>query len=130
MNQYRKYMIVQLATILGVILIFKLVSPKELAGLINGILFTISSAYIVYSERKRFPRSLSGWGAIIFIVMGVLPVALGRLLTLGSEFNSSLIFGGLTGADLHRFSNYPFILMLMSFFVESYRERSRAQKDQ
>ncbi len=120
MNKYRIYLFLQILVVILVIAAFKLIDSKRVAAIVNAILFFTSSLYVIFKELK-IPKSLSFWGACLFIIFGILPVVLLRILHWDSDFNSIQVFGGFTGADLHRISNYPFVFLLLCFFIDSYR---------
>lgn len=132
MNKYQKYLGLQLIVVVLVIIFFRTLESKKIAAVINSLLFLCSTSYVLWSEREFRIKSLSGVSAGIFLVLGVLPVMLVRFINWDSDFATVVIFGHFSGSDLHRFSNYPFIFMLVCFFIESYRYklRKRSHKQQ
>jgi hypothetical protein len=91
----------------------------------------IGSAIWILRNEMKFPNPAKRptvWGTGIFLVCSAIPVFLLRVSNWGVEF-SEVTFMGLTGAEMHKVSNYFFILMLVGFFVDSYmlvlNEKSR-----
>lgn len=120
-SRYRNYIFVQLVVVAVVIGIFKVISNKQIASMFASSLFIGSALGILWNEFKH-PHPLkrpSVWGTSIFLVFSALPVFLLRVLNWGVDF-SEVSFMGLTGVEMHKMSNYFFILMLLGFFIDSY----------
>lgn len=129
-SRYRNYILVQLLVVVFVILIFKVMPEKQPASVVASFLF-IGSALGVLRYEFKFPnpyRRFSVWAVIIFLTVSAIPIFLLRIFNWGVDFNELTLLG-LTGAQMHKVSNYFFILMLIGFFIDSYllvlKEKSR-----
>jgi hypothetical protein len=100
--------------ILFVILIFKIVSDKSMAGTITGSGFVIVPTFFLYNELKRTKTNYIHLTIIIlFLVISALPIILLRVLNPGIPFDS-IFLNGVSGKQLHQISNYTYLLMLIS----------------
>ena len=127
MNRYRSYLFIQIIVVIFVILAFKTIESKKIAAALNTFLFLASTGYILLKERK-IPKSFTFWGSLAFLILGILPIGLLRLFYWESDFNSVSVAGIFTASELHKFSNYPFVILLVCLFIDSNRLNSSMKK--
>lgn len=126
-NRFRIYLFVQAFAVLGVVLSFRLIPDKKWASVVASNLFLWSSVGILYSEawmHRAQKKILVIVGTGLFLGLFVLPVMGMRLLNWDMEFGQVTLLG-VTGAQMHQFSNYAFMLMLVTYFVESFKENKK-----
>lgn len=130
-NRFRNYLSIQAFVIVLVILSFRLIPDKKLASVLTSLLFIGSSAGIMFWEMKfkGFKKRPSFWGALGFLGLSALPVFGMRLLYWDLPFDEIQI-AGITGAQMHKASNYIFILMMVCFFVDSYLQQIKDREQQ
>lgn len=79
----------------------------------------------------RYPdyrKRASFWGLLVFLVFSAVPVFLMRVLNWDMEFDAIRV-AGISGAEMHKASNYVFIIMMLCFFIDSYLERVREMQE-
>lgn len=130
-SRFRNYLSVEALVVALVLLAFKVIPDKRTASLITSFLFIASSAGIVYWETRYadFKKRPSFWGAATFLVLSALPIFALRLIYWDLPFDEIQV-AGVTGAEMHKISNYVFILMLVSFFIDSYLEQVKSKEEQ
>ena len=98
-----------------VMAIFKIVTDKPTAGTIAGIGFVLLPLFFLYIEMKvRDKRNyLHAVVLLVFLLSSALPIILLRILNQGVPFDSIELLG-ITGPQLHKISNYTYMLMLFS----------------
>lgn len=128
-SRYRNYLSLEALVILSVILSFRIIPDKKTASIVTSFLFIASSAGIMYWETRYpgFKKRASFWGALGFLLFSALPVFLMRVLNWDMPFEE-IQFLGISGAEMHKISNYVFILMMVCFFIDSYLERVKEKE--
>jgi hypothetical protein len=126
-NRFRIYIFVQALVVVGVLFCFRVIPDKKWASVVASNLFLWSSMGVLYAEAwvfktDRKPLVLLGTG--IFIVLFIVPVMVMRLSHWDLDFNEIAI-AGISGKSMHQFSNYGFMLMLVTYFIESFRENKK-----
>ena len=112
--------------IIAVILIFKFVADRQVAGLIAGIGFLILPSLFLAAEMAGAKSKLHIATIVIFLAGSALPIFLMRILNWGAEF-SALDFFGLSAEFLHRTSNFLYLAMLGSA-IYNWRRSKLAEK--
>ncbi|MFN7727840.1 MAG: hypothetical protein ACK5P7_01655 [Bdellovibrio sp.] len=128
--RYRFFLGLELVVVVAVIMIFKVIEDRALAGTIAGMTFLISTALVLVLEWihvKRLTWTIAG-GAI-FMALSVLPILIIRSATWGTPFDQAE-FLGIRGAWLHKISNYVFLLFLVGIFISLQKERIRLLRRQ
>lgn len=130
-NRFRNYLSIEAFVIVLVLVGFRVIPDKKLASVFASLLFIGSSAGIMFWEMKfpGFKRRPSFWGALGFLVLSALPVFGMRLLYWDIPFDEIQI-AGVTGAQMHKASNYVFILMMVCFFIDSYLQTVKDRESQ
>jgi len=110
--------------IIIVVMLFKVIPDKQIAGLVAGIGFCLIPSYLMLKVLKQLKQesyklvSYIRIGAIvIFLISAALPVLGLRVLHWGVDFNSLELFGIASGRQLHMWSNYAYLIMMMSFII-------------
>lgn len=129
-NRFRNYLSLEALVVVLVILAFKVIPDKKMASMLTSALFILSTLAIIYWESRYpdFQKRPSFWGAVTFLVVSALPIFAVRLIYWDLPFDEIRV-GGITGAEMHKISNYVFILMLVSFFIDSYLAQVKARED-
>lgn len=121
-NRARTYLLVQAVVVLLVVLIFRNIQDRRLAGLIAGGLFILSASSVALYE-FRFGsalKSFSFWGSLCFLLFSAFPIFFLRISKWNEDFSQVSLFG-LQGPQLHQMGNLLFLLALITYFIDSYR---------
>lgn len=121
-NPYRIFLFLQGGVIVGVMASFRLIPERSTAALVAGALFLVVSSYVVLREvqTQRWRSSLAFWATLIFLLGFAIPIFGMRVAFWGQPF-SEIEFLGIHPAQLHNASNFAFLAMLATYFVESFR---------
>ena len=120
-------MFVQGAAVLAVVLLFSVISSKPIASLFASSCFLASSLGVLALEFTRYKRQKSFmvvFSTAAFLVLFILPIIGLRIFHWGDEF-AEITLGPITAKGLHQYSNYAFLLMLVGYFVESFRAQKK-----
>jgi hypothetical protein len=130
-NRFRNYLSIEALVIVLVIISFRFIPDKKMASILTSLLFIGSSAGILFWETKfsDFKKRPSFWGALGFLLLSALPVFGMRLLNWDIPFDEIQI-AGVTGAQMHKASNYVFMLMMACFFVDSYLQQVKDRESE
>jgi hypothetical protein len=128
-NRFRNYLSLEALVIVLVILSFRIIPDKKTASMITSFLFIASSIGIAYWETRypEFKKRPSFWGPLAFLIFSALPVFFMRISHWDMPFDEIQV-AGVSGAEMHKYSNYVFILMMMCFFIDSYLERIKERE--
>lgn len=128
-SRYRNYLSIQVFVMIGVLLSFKVIPEKQVAALVAGLLFLVSSLGILLVELKQpdFKKRFTFWGTLAFVVLSALPILGLRVLNWGVPFDQLSVLG-IPGPELHKFSNYMFFIMVVCLFIDVSIERQKAAK--
>lgn len=128
-SRYRNYLSVQVVVMIGVMASFKLIPEKQVAAVVAGLLFLVSSLGILYFEMKHadYKKRFTFWGTLAFVLACAIPILALRLLNWGVPFEELSVLG-IPGPEIHKFSNYMFFLMVICLFVDISIERQKAAK--
>lgn len=112
--------LLEVLTLPLVILIFKFVEPRKIAGLLAGNWFLVL-AIIVYLLIKDYPgRSYARWGLLAHVLLATLPLLILRLVFWNLEFSEISIFG-ISGTLIHRTSEKVFLLLVLGTVIDFFR---------
>ncbi|MFN3697102.1 MAG: hypothetical protein ACK4VO_06625 [Pseudobdellovibrio sp.] len=110
--------------IVVVVLLFKVIPDKQLAGLIAGVGFCLIPTYLMLKILRQLKREsyktvniIRVTAIVIFIISAALPVLGLRVFNWGIDFNSLELLGIVTGRQLHMWSNYAYLIMMISFMI-------------
>jgi hypothetical protein len=122
-NRYLIYILFLIATIPAVMLLFKMIEPKKLASLFAASLFISASLVIIWGELKnKTLKTPSLIAAIGFLILFSAPMLIVRILNYDQDF-SSLTIGPLTAPEFHKYSNYGFMMLLLTTVVDYFRSK-------
>jgi len=129
-SRFRNYLSLEALVIFLVLICFQVIPDKKAASIVASFLFLSSSSLILYWETKfpDFKKRPSFWGTLIFLVASVLPIFILRLLYWELPFDQ-IQLGPITGAEMHKASNYLFMMMMLCFFVDAHLERVKAKEN-
>lgn len=111
--KYRNQVILLVGWILIVIVLFRLVTDKQMASLFAGAGFIILPILFLLSEFKGRRSKVHIATLAFFLVFSALPIFLLRIFNWGTEFNS-IYFLGFSAEFLHRTSNIIYLIVLSS----------------
>jgi hypothetical protein len=110
----------------AVILLFKYIDERKIAALCAGSLFILGPSFVLWNEKRLglASKRVSWWGALVFLFVSALPIFILRLKYWNESFESISALG-ISGPQMHKISNYIFIGMLVTFFIDSFLEKKR-----
>lgn len=123
-NRFRHYLSVQALVVLLVLGTFQMIQDRPIAALVAGSLFLFSTLGIMWWE-SRYPgyyKRISFIAMSCFLVLSVLPILVLRLVNWGQPFHEIQMFG-IFGPQLHQFSNYLFIAVMITFFIDAHLQQ-------
>jgi hypothetical protein len=119
-----------LICVMLVFLTFKTVENKSLAGFITSFFFILTQILILQFEKRRnkinfsiyklSKLSLTQWGCILFLLLGVFPILSVRTIYPNVEF-STLSFFNIPLESIHKVANNIFLIKLILTFSDSFR---------
>lgn len=130
-SRFRNYLSLE-ALVIGLVLVcFQVIPDKKIASVVTSLLFLGSSVLILYWETRHedFKKRPSFWGTLVFVIASVLPIFSMRLIYWGMPFDE-IRLGPLSGAEMHKGSNYLFMLMMICFFIDAHLERVREKENE
>ena len=128
-SRFRNYLRLEVLVVVLVMASFRLLPDKKTASLLASLFFVLSTLGILYWELRipGFKQRPTFWGGLVFLFCSVLPILGLRLVFWDMPFEEIQVLH-LSGAELHRFSNYFFLLLLVCIFVDSYNEARKAKR--
>lgn len=113
-NNYLKYLYLQLFVIISVLLIFRFIPDRQVAATIAGLLFVALPLILIIQEyqTQKFKNLFWYAGVLQFWLFFALPILGIRLLNWGMPFDQ-LSFMGIPGPVLHQYSSKSYILMMV-----------------
>jgi hypothetical protein len=116
---YIKILLLHAITIPSVVVIFKFIEEKKIAGALAAGLFILSAMYILLTIRKipDYYAKWTYWFISIQLTLIALPMFLARLIFWTTPFNE-IHFIFFSGADFHKFSEKVYLLLIASTFVD------------
>lgn len=104
-----------------VILIFKLIEDRKIAGLVAGTGFLLIPLFNILRERKTMtsmPLRLSRIIASgLFFFLSALPIFLYRVFNWEKNLEDISVLGFITGRQLHSLSNILFVTMVLIYLA-------------
>jgi hypothetical protein len=125
-NRYRNYLSMNALVILGVICSFKFIPERQIAAVVASFLFLSSTGSILFFELRRgqWQKRFCFWAALLFLILSIVPIMYLRLSHWGENFQSLSLFG-IAGEQMHKFSNWLFMTLMVSLFIDSQIEARR-----
>ncbi len=116
-------MVYLLLTIPAVIVLFKFIEPKKLASLFAASLFISCSFLVFWGEIKNKTfKSFSFLTAVGFLALFAAPMMISRVLHYDVDF-SQIDFGPMTAPEFHKYSNYAFMILIFSTFIDYFKNK-------
>lgn len=108
---------------IGVVLSLFHVLDRKPAAVLAGFLFIAISAGIIWVENKkgRGQRSFAWWSAILFLAASAIPIFVLRIVFWNLPFEQ-VGYWGIRGPELHKISNYLYLLLVASVVIEGLRK--------
>jgi hypothetical protein len=130
-NRYRQYLSIEALVVLLVLGSFRLIPDRQIASVVASSLFLFSTLGILFWESKfpGFTRRASFYTLFVFLIFSIIPVMALRFLNWGVPFEE-LSLMGIPGTQLHQFSNYLFIALMVGFFIDSHVEQVKMLSEQ
>ena len=130
-NRYRQYLSIEALVILFVLASFRFIPDRQIAAVVASSLFLLSTVGIIYWEMQYegYQKKISFYALMGFLFLSVLPVMALRFMNWGVPFEQ-LSIGPLTGPQIHQFSNYFFIALMIAFFIDSHLEQVKSLQRQ
>lgn len=124
------YLLVQALVIIAVTIIFKLNSDRKIAATEAGTLFILMPAVLMCFEASIAGFSKKSWfvGMLQFWIFFAVPVMGLRLLNWDADFKD-LSFLGVSGPDLHYWSNKSYLLMMSVTVLEAWKNYRLSHKN-
>jgi len=125
-NRHRKYIVVQLAVILIVVISFRSFEDKKMASVVAGATFFIGTLLVISFEIwfNKWKRSLSFYSASMFMIFFVLPTLYLRFISWDSSFELAKVFG-FSGGQIHKMSSTAFMVMVFTFFIQALLDKKK-----
>lgn len=120
---YLTQIILLFVWIIVVMLLFRLISDRQIAATIAGAGFILLPILFLISELKNAKHGWHLFTLSFFLVTSALPIFGLRVLNWGVEFDSLNIMG-VQASFIHKISSYIYILILISAIYYFYREKS------
>lgn len=128
--KYRNQLLAFVLWIFAVIALFKFSSlffiDKQVAALFTGAGFIVLPVLFLISELKNAKNKFYMVVLGLFLICSALPIFFLRIFNWGVEFSSLNLFG-IPASFMHQYSNYFYILMLLSAAYRAIDEKKRAQ---
>lgn len=126
---YREQTVVLLVWIVVVMLLFRLVSDRQIAATLAGVGFVIWPILFLSYEYSRYPNVSKTHIVVVllFLLLCAFPILFLRVLNWGTPFDQ-LSFVGVPGPMIHKVSNYIYILMLVSAAYQYFRAKRGGEK--
>lgn len=105
--------------------LFTLIPTKPLAGVIAGIGFIGIGSFLFLSELKKdIPNRLQILSVGAFLLFSAIPIFLLRVTNWGVEFKELSLLG-ISSDLLHRFSNFLYLIMVLTTLLGIYKEKKK-----
>ena len=128
---YRIQFIVLAVWIPIVLLIFKSIDDRVVAAMIAGAGFVLWPIIFLVNEIcARNHRQISKIhlvGCLQFLVLFAIPILYLRISNQGAQFNELSLLG-VSGSQLHRFSNISYMIMTVAIVYASYGDRKNKNR--
>lgn len=127
-NRYRNYISLQAVVMVGVWASRQMITSPAVVTLVSSLIFLASACFIIFWElrQKDGRQYVSLYFALVFILFGIVPVLVLRIMEWSSPFDLVGFFS-ITGTQLERGGQILFGAMLLGHFIDSTRMRLRQQ---
>lgn len=116
------FLIAQLAVVIAVGLIFKIIEDRQIAATVAGALFVILSIGFAFRAVAwwRWRYSLSFWSALFFGAAVAMPMLIQRVRHWGVDFSEVRVWW-MSGPEFHSLSSKIFMVMTLATLIDLVR---------
>ncbi len=125
MNRFFIYLVIQVSVVIGVTLSFKFIPDIQFAASVAGVLFLLSTLYILVKEirqRSKKPSILLLNG--VFFLFFCIPIFALHWIHYGTPLDQLSIFG-VSGQLLHKWASPMMSLCILAAAFEGLRAKIR-----
>lgn len=124
LNSFLVYLLIQIAVIISVVIIFKVIPDRAIAATVAGILFVVMPLGLMVDHYRRRRGAFRAWyiGVLQFWLLFALTILGVRLLNWGVEFDKLSVFG-VPAPLLHQWSSKSYMVMMLVTAWHWYRSR-------
>jgi hypothetical protein len=117
-------LMLQLSTVPIVILIFKLIEEKRVAGLVAGVFFlSLTVGLFLFLRRGKNSQMLgTSWFALLFLALVAVPMVYKRATNFDLPFEQIEIWG-ISGPEFHRLSERVFLILVVMTLMDLFRAK-------
>lgn len=128
MNMYRNELAIFLLWAVCVIVFFKFIPDKQIAALLASLGFIVWPCVFIWLELKSpKPEKFHVAALALFLIAAAVPIFFLRVLNWNVDF-STLTLMGLPAVELHKTSNFFYLVVMVSCFVHAWKlDRKRRQ---
>ncbi len=118
-KKFLMFLVLEVLLTLAVIIIFKTIEDRSIAGVIAGSLFLSFGFFIIYSltQTKFYMRAFSFYGALVHLGMGAIPLLATRLMNWGIPHEELLILG-VPAPIFHKIAEKIFVILILCTLVD------------
>lgn len=133
-NVFKVELMILLLWIPCVIIIFKFIQDRKIAGLVAGAGFLFIPIFNVYRERLNLHSNTSSrlarvFASGVFFLISAMPIFLFRVFNWEQSLEEISIFGILSGRQLHSLSNFLFVGMILIYLITNIGDVIKAKKN-
>ncbi|AZZ35887.1 hypothetical protein CIK05_03450 [Bdellovibrio sp. qaytius] len=114
-----------------VIIIFKFIQDRKIAGLVAGTGFLFIPLFNIFRERLSLANSSSRLARVfasgVFFLLSAMPIFLFRIFNWDKSLEEISIFGILSGRQLHSLSNILFVGMILVYLITNIVDAKKAK---
>mgnify|MGYP001578202072 CR=1 FL=1 len=125
---YRNQCVILILWIFIVLGLFKLISDRPTAALLAGTGFVFFPLWFLYSEIINQKNKIHILALSLFLLCSALPIFFLRVTNWGADFTLLGLGHGqfqISASQLHKYSNYLYMLMLGSTIYHLIKEKMR-----
>ncbi len=121
---FRFYFIVEVLLMIAVTIIFRVITDRQVAGLVAGTLFVLLGAALLVTglRRAEFRRTPTFVMGLLHLFFTSVPMIAMRAWHFGEEF-SELRVWGLPGPVFHHVSELVYLLLMIATAYDWYKSR-------
>lgn len=134
-NIFTIELVILLLWIPCVIIIFRFIQNRKIAGLVAGTGFLLIPIFNLYREREYLnlhshtsSRLVRVFASAVFFLLSAMPIFLFRVFNWEQSLEEISIFGILSGRQLHSLSNFLFVGMILIYLITNIGDAIKAKK--
>ncbi|MES2855157.1 MAG: hypothetical protein V4692_04810 [Bdellovibrionota bacterium] len=124
-----RFLVFEGVVFVSVLLAFRVIEEKLIAGMIGGVLFVSLGMYVCWHCRKSdwLKSSPTFFAGLAHLFLTSLPMIVARLLNPGVDFKEVKILG-LPGPMFHGFSSTVFLILVAATAIDLFRVYRASQR--